>query len=95
MEPVTIHALHDKLVKGEISAVELTRKFLDRKDKVEPTVRAFLSDNREFALAAAALTLRIIFVLKASRQHVHQRCLPTIRHRMTRRLLKSSMPWTT
>ena len=56
MEPVTIHALHDKLVKGEISAVELTRKFLDRKDKVEPTVRAFLSDNREFALAAAALT---------------------------------------
>lgn len=56
MEPVTIHALHDKLVKGEISAVELTRKFLDRKDKVEPTVWAFLSDNREFALAAAALT---------------------------------------
>ena len=56
MKPVTIHSLHDKLVKGEISAVELTEKFIARKDRLEPTVKAFLSDNRGFALEAAALT---------------------------------------
>lgn len=50
----TIHGLHDKLVKGEISAVELTNKFLAHKDAVEPSVQAFLSDNRQFALEAAA-----------------------------------------
>lgn len=55
MEPVTIHALHDKLVKREISAVELTQKFIDRKDALEPKVQAFLADNRKFALEAAAL----------------------------------------
>ena len=56
MKPVTIHSLHDKLVKGEISAVELTEKFIARKDRLEPIVKAFLSDNRGFALEAAALT---------------------------------------
>ena len=50
----TIHGLHDKLVKGEISAVELTNAFLAHKDAVEPKVQAFLSDNRQFALEAAA-----------------------------------------
>ena len=50
----TIHGLHDKLVKGELSAVELTNKFLAHKDTVEPKVQAFLSDNRQFALEAAA-----------------------------------------
>ena len=56
MKPVTIHSFHDKLVKGEISAVELTEKFIARKDRLEPIVKAFLSDNRGFALEAAALT---------------------------------------
>ncbi|OUO45273.1 MULTISPECIES: Asp-tRNA(Asn)/Glu-tRNA(Gln) amidotransferase subunit GatA [Megasphaera] len=51
---VTIHGLHDKLVKGELSAVELTKAYIARKDAVEPQVQAFLSDNREFALEAAA-----------------------------------------
>ena len=50
----TIHGLHDKLVKGKISAVELTNTFLAHKDAVEPKVQAFLSDNRQFALEAAA-----------------------------------------
>lgn len=54
MEPLTIHGLHDKLVKGELSAVELTKKFLAHKDAVEPRIQAFLSDNRQFALEAAA-----------------------------------------
>lgn len=51
---VTIHGLHDKLVKGELSAVELTKAYIARKDAVEPQVQAFLSDTREFALEAAA-----------------------------------------
>lgn len=51
---VTIHGLHNKLVKGELSAVELTKAYIARKDAVEPQVQAFLSDNREFALEAAA-----------------------------------------
>lgn len=55
MEPLTIHALHDKLVKGEISAVELTKKYIAHKEKVEPAVQAFLSHNHENALEAAAL----------------------------------------
>lgn len=54
MEALTIHALHDKLVHKEISAVELTEKFIARKDAVEPDVKAFLSDKRNNALEAAA-----------------------------------------
>jgi aspartyl-tRNA(Asn)/glutamyl-tRNA(Gln) amidotransferase subunit A len=55
VETLTIHALHDKLVRREISAVELAQKYIARKDAVEPQVQAFLSDNRENALAAAAV----------------------------------------
>lgn len=55
METLTIHALHDKLVRREISAVELAQKYIARKDAVEPQVQAFLSDNRENALAVAAV----------------------------------------
>nr|WP_222433687.1 Asp-tRNA(Asn)/Glu-tRNA(Gln) amidotransferase subunit GatA [Megasphaera hominis] len=47
--------MHDKLVRREISAVELAQKYIARKDAVEPQVQAFLSDNRENALAAAAV----------------------------------------
>lgn len=55
MESLTIHALHDKLVKGEVSAVELTKKYIAHKEKVEPKVQAFLSHNHENGLEAAAL----------------------------------------
>lgn len=51
----TIHGLHEKLVKGEISAVELTTAYIARKDSAEPEIQAFLSDNREFALESAAV----------------------------------------
>lgn len=54
MESLTIHGLHDALVNKKVSAVELTQKFLAHKDAVEPKIQAFLSDNREFALEAAA-----------------------------------------
>ncbi len=55
MEALTIHALHEKLIKGEISACELTAKYLAHKDVVEPQVKAFLSDNREGAAGQVAL----------------------------------------
>lgn len=53
MEPLTIQELHNKLINKEISAVELTQKFLAHKDAVEPQIQAFLSDNRQYALEAA------------------------------------------
>ncbi|MCH4166851.1 MAG: Asp-tRNA(Asn)/Glu-tRNA(Gln) amidotransferase subunit GatA [Megasphaera sp.] len=55
MEPLTIQGLHHKLINKEISAVELTQKFLAHKDAVEPQIQAFLSDNRQYALEAAAI----------------------------------------
>ena len=54
MKGYTIHELHDKLVKKDISAVELTKAFIAHKDATDPKIQAFLSDNREGALAAAA-----------------------------------------
>ncbi len=50
---LTIHELHNRLVKKEISAVELTKAFIAHKEKVEPTVKAFLSSSHEIALERA------------------------------------------
>lgn len=50
---VTIHDLHNKLVNKDISAVELTQAMIAHKEKVEPTVNAYLSDSHEEALATA------------------------------------------
>lgn len=50
---VTIHDLHNKLVNKDISAVELTQVMIAHKEKVEPTVNAYLSDSHEEALATA------------------------------------------
>ena len=50
----TIHELHKKLVNKEISAVEITKAVINHKEKVEPTVHAYLSDYHEQALASAA-----------------------------------------
>lgn len=50
---MTIHELHAKLVAKELSAVELTKAVIAHKEKVEPTVHAYLSDTHEQALAAA------------------------------------------
>jgi len=51
---LTIHALRELLGKKEISAVELTRSVLDRIEAVEPRVNAFITLDREGALAQAA-----------------------------------------
>lgn len=51
---MTIHELHEKLVGKEVSAVELTEAIIAHKEKVEPTVGAYLSDSHEQALKVAA-----------------------------------------
>ena len=51
---LTNHELHEKHVRRDDSAVEVTKAFLAHKDTVEPKVRAFLSDSREGALKGAA-----------------------------------------
>lgn len=47
------HELHEKLVKKEISSVELTQAVLDRIDKVEKDVHSYVTLDRETALAQA------------------------------------------
>lgn len=50
----TIHELHKKLVSKKVSAVDMTKAFIEHKTNVEPIVKAFLSDSHEEALAQAA-----------------------------------------
>ncbi len=50
---MTIHELHAKLMAKELSAVELTKAVIAHKEKVEPTVHAYLSDSHEEALSTA------------------------------------------
>ena len=50
----TVHELHEKLVKKEISSVELTNKVYDRIAAVEDKVKAYITLDRENALAQAA-----------------------------------------
>ncbi|WP_307745756.1 Asp-tRNA(Asn)/Glu-tRNA(Gln) amidotransferase subunit GatA [uncultured Phascolarctobacterium sp.] len=50
----TAHELHDKLVKKEISSVELTNALYERIDAVEGQVRAYVTLDKENALAQAA-----------------------------------------
>ena len=49
----TAHELHDKLVKKEISSVELTNALYERIDAVEDQVRAYVTLDKENALAQA------------------------------------------
>jgi aspartyl-tRNA(Asn)/glutamyl-tRNA(Gln) amidotransferase subunit A len=49
------HELLAKLTRGEMSAESLTRTFLDRIDRLDTRVRAFLHVDREYALAKARL----------------------------------------
>ena len=51
---LTIHELHDKLKKKEVSSVEATKACLERIEAVDPKVRAFITVTGEEALAAAA-----------------------------------------
>jgi aspartyl-tRNA(Asn)/glutamyl-tRNA(Gln) amidotransferase subunit A len=51
---LTIHELHDKLRKKEVSSVEATRACLERIETVDPRVQAFITVTGEEALASAA-----------------------------------------
>jgi len=50
----TIHALHERLTKKEISAVELAKSVIARTDAVESQIRSYITETREQALAQAA-----------------------------------------
>ena len=50
---LTAHEAHEKLVKKEISSVELTQAVLDRIDAVEKDVHSYVTLDREGALAQA------------------------------------------
>ncbi|MCG0276017.1 MAG: Asp-tRNA(Asn)/Glu-tRNA(Gln) amidotransferase subunit GatA [Thermosediminibacteraceae bacterium] len=50
LNELTIHEAHQLLLKREISAEELTKAVLDRIDRVEETIKAFLTVDREGAL---------------------------------------------
>lgn len=51
---LTIHELHAKLKKKELSSVEATKALLSRIEAVDPKVNAFITVTAEGALAAAA-----------------------------------------
>ncbi|HEY4743418.1 MAG TPA: amidase, partial [Desulfuromonadaceae bacterium] len=57
---LTIHELHEKLMKKEVSSVEATTAMLERIETVEPRVGAFITVTPEQALAAAAAADRRI-----------------------------------
>ena len=50
----TVHELHEKLAKKEISSVELTNAVYDRIDEVEDKVKAYITLGKEDALKKAA-----------------------------------------
>lgn len=50
---LTAHELHDKLVNKEISSVELTENVYSRIDEVEDKVQAYVTLDKENALAQA------------------------------------------
>ena len=50
----TAHELHEKLVKKEISSVELTNNVYDRIAEVEKDVKAYVTLDKENALVQAA-----------------------------------------
>ena len=49
----TIHSLSERLAKKELSSVEATRAFLERIDKVEDSIRAYITVAPEEALKSA------------------------------------------
>ncbi len=53
LHSLTLHEAQQRLVAGDLTAVRLTEAVLERIDTVEPTVRAFLTLDREGAIAQA------------------------------------------
>ena len=54
MNLMTIHDLHEKLIAKELSAVELTKAVIARRDAADGEIHAYLSTSDERALAQAA-----------------------------------------
>ena len=50
---LSIHELHEILSRREISAVEVTRAYLDRIGEVDPKIRAYLTVTADKALTQA------------------------------------------
>ena len=53
LHALTIHELQEKLARGEVSAVEATRDVLERIEKVEDRVRAYITYEPESAMQQA------------------------------------------
>ena len=53
LHALTIHELQEKLARGEVSAVEATRDVLDRIEKVEDKVKAYITYEPESAMQQA------------------------------------------
>lgn len=51
---LTIHELHDLLVKRELSVTEAVKAYLERIEKIDPTIKSYLSLMAEKALEEAA-----------------------------------------
>lgn len=58
LNSLTIHQLREKLVAGEVSSVEITESVLARIDQVEEKIGAYITLDRDNALAQAALADR-------------------------------------
>ena len=56
----TAHELHEKLVKKEISSVELTNSLYERIDAVEKDVKAYVTLDKETIAQAVEDTKRFI-----------------------------------
>ncbi len=50
---LTAHELHEKLTRREVSAVEIARSVLERGDKADPVIRAFLTRTADAAICKA------------------------------------------
>lgn len=55
MYELTIRQLHDKLLKKEFSAMEITRNFLERIEKEDKTLNAFITQTPELAFEQARI----------------------------------------
>ena len=54
LSALTIHEVQELFAKGEASSVEVTTAVFDRMAAVEPKVAAYITENRDEALAKAA-----------------------------------------
>ncbi|MCF6766122.1 Asp-tRNA(Asn)/Glu-tRNA(Gln) amidotransferase subunit GatA [Thiotrichales bacterium 19S3-7] len=60
MHTLSVKSLRQKLDNKEISSVELTRHFLDRINKLNPTINAIITETASFALQSAEIADQLI-----------------------------------